>query len=133
MSDHDFLTGRFGICVHPIATNCFAVEVGLLTVYFSYRTPIGYRWKGKAKYLCENIWGETTEGHMGFIKSMSSNDIEEGVKRDDFKKNIETAFRQNFIVCAKDLLRYRFGVEEKEIETPEDKPSNSIRKDLENA
>ena len=126
MQDHEFLTGRFGICIHPIDTNCIAVEVGLLTVYFSYRTPIGYRWKGKAKHICENIWGENTEKHMKFIMQMGSNDIEKDIKRNDFETNLKTAFRQNFIICAKNLLKYRFGIEEAE------SPCN-IGKDLENA
>jgi hypothetical protein len=133
MQDHEFLTGRFGICVHPIATNCIAVEVGLLTVYFSYRTPIGYRWKGKAKHICENIWGETTEKHMDIIGAMGSRDTNKDIKRNDFETNLKAAFRQNFIVCANNLLRHRFGIEEKEVETSEAEPSDGIRKDLENA
>jgi len=122
--ERDFLEHRFGIYIHPINNNCLGVEIGDLTVYFSYRTPIAFKIKPKKKYICENIWGKTTEKHMAYIKAGQTNTIE--LKRDDFKEKLKTSFRQNFIVCARDLLKERFGLKTETIES-----SDGVRQNLE--
>lgn len=125
VKDYQFITGRFGICLHPIAKDCIGVEVGALTVYFSYRTPVAFKWAKRKKKICENIWGSVTGRHLKFIEG--SDRKSERMLRNDFEKELQAAFRQNFIICARNLIKERFGQEEAWHE-----PSDCIKGDMEN-
>lgn len=43
------------------------VEVGDMTVYFSYSTPVAFRAPGYGTMKSENVWSRTTGKHLGMI------------------------------------------------------------------
>jgi hypothetical protein len=49
--------------------HCLVVEVGPLTVWFSYRTPVAFQVDGHARVVHENDWGPTTGKHLNWIDS----------------------------------------------------------------
>lgn len=120
----DLDIGKFGIWIHPIGKNCIAIEIGKLTVYFSYRTPIAFRRKAGPKQVCENVWGDVTEKHMAFVEAGSQKNR---ICKHDFEKKFKTALSENFIVCANELLKDRLG-----IKTEEATPTKNTKGDLGN-
>jgi len=116
--------GKFGIWIHPISQNCIAVEIGKLTVYFSFRTPIAFRKKAQPRRVCENVWGEVTEKHMAFVEAGKSTDR---IKKYDFEKKLKKALSENFLVCANELLKDRLGLKSEKTAT-----TNNINGDLGN-
>jgi len=47
--------------------HCLRVDLGNVTVWYSYRTPIAFRVRGADTVIRENDWGPTTEKHMRWI------------------------------------------------------------------
>jgi hypothetical protein len=47
--------------------NTTVVDVGQLTVYFSYTTPIAFTHPSAGLVLSENCWGPTTGKHLNWI------------------------------------------------------------------
>lgn len=53
---------------HPTGRPNFTeVTLGELTVWFSYRTPVGYMVPGEGRVVRENEWGPTTGRHLNEI------------------------------------------------------------------
>lgn len=48
------------------------VDVGPLTVWFSYRTPVAFRAPGVGKVVRQNEWGPTTGKHLKWIDGETS-------------------------------------------------------------
>ena len=46
--------------------NCQAVQIGSLTLYFSYDTVVAYDYNGRL-VISENVWSTTTGKHLNFI------------------------------------------------------------------
>lgn len=60
---------------HPTdRPNFTEVTFGDLTVWFSYRTPVGFMFPGEGRVVRENDWGPTTGKHL--------NEIDRGRKAD---------------------------------------------------
>lgn len=72
--------------LHP---NFYQVELGGLTIYFSYDTPIAFSNNG-AIIASENIWSKTTAKHLGEISSKSSR-----VSHDVFTNKLREAINAN--------------------------------------
>jgi hypothetical protein len=43
------------------------VDVGPLTIWYSYRTPVAFRLDGHGKVVHRNDWGTTTGKHLNWI------------------------------------------------------------------
>lgn len=43
------------------------VEIGDVTLYFSYKTLVAFRAPGKGLVVSENVWGPTTGKHLNWI------------------------------------------------------------------
>jgi hypothetical protein len=55
---------------HPTdRPNFTEVQLGDVTIWFSYRTPIAFLAPGKGKVVRENEWGPTTGKHLGYVDS----------------------------------------------------------------
>ena len=67
-----------------------AVEIGNLTLYFSYDTVVAFNFKGQ-QYISENLWTRTTEKHLSRINSDKSRRI----KRDIFEKLLGEAINES--------------------------------------
>lgn len=46
--------------------NCMELTIGELVLWFSYKTVVGYRYKGR-RVVSENVWGSTTGKHLNWI------------------------------------------------------------------
>jgi len=51
-----------------IAPNFTSVEMGDVTIYFSYETAVGFHVAGKGYTVVENQWGPTTGKHLNKIE-----------------------------------------------------------------
>lgn len=47
--------------------HCLVVELGNLTVWFSYRTPVAFQVTGEKRVVRHNDWGPTTGKHLSWI------------------------------------------------------------------
>lgn len=66
-----------------IRPNFNELEMGTLTVYFSYETPIGFTDEFGNTVVRENDWGPTTGKHLNHI---DDGDKEGRVSGEDFQK-----------------------------------------------
>lgn len=48
-------------------SHTLAVEVGGITVWFSYETPIAFKVPGQPVIVSENLWGPTTAKHIRWV------------------------------------------------------------------
>lgn len=49
------------------------VEVGPVTVWFSYKTPVAFQVDGRERVVRENSWGPTTGKHLNWIDDGDKN------------------------------------------------------------
>ena len=56
----DYSSGNYG-------TNAMRVEVGPVTLYFSYQTLVAFNAPGFDSVVSENSWGSTTGKHLNWI------------------------------------------------------------------
>jgi len=61
------------------------VEIGNLTIWFSYQTPVAFQVGGHPRVISVNYWGSTTGGHINDIDP----DKSKRVKDDEFKARLE--------------------------------------------
>lgn len=108
------MAARYNIAISYIADNCVSVSVGKLTVYFSYMLPVAFRVKGKGLTVCQNAWGDETEKHLEFIELGKKMDFKERTEKDKFRQVLLAASDKNFIECAGDILKDKFGINIKE-------------------
>ena len=47
--------------------HCLRVDIGDLTIWFSYKTPIAFQVIGKLRIVRNNEWGPTTGKHLNVI------------------------------------------------------------------
>lgn len=55
------------ISINHQANNFTELALGDLTIWFSYRTPIGFMFPGEGRVVRVNEWGPTTGKHMNKI------------------------------------------------------------------
>ena len=61
------------------------VEVGPLTVWFSYTTPVAFRAPGTPTIVRQNEWGPTTGKHLKWIDGQSSKTGKDRVSGEQFQ------------------------------------------------
>ncbi len=54
-------------CDHTTDVNALCFNLGRLTVWFSYKTPIAFQVGGRGPVVCVNCWGPTTGKHLNAI------------------------------------------------------------------
>jgi hypothetical protein len=64
--------------------NLTRVDVGDLTLWFSYETPVAYLAPGEERQVSENVWSATTSRHL--------NDIDGGTKEAKARRVPHTLF-----------------------------------------
>ena len=60
------------------------VEVGPITVWFSYRTPVAFRAPGTPMIVRENEWGPTTGKHLKWLDGETSKTARNRVSGEKF-------------------------------------------------
>ncbi len=73
------------------APNFTSVEMGYLTIYFSYETAIGFHVAGKGYTAVENQWGPTTGKHLNRLQP----DRKKRVSLEAMNAQLEITFRDN--------------------------------------
>jgi len=72
------------------ANNAMRVEIGDMTLWFSYHTLIAFKMeRGKIK-VCENCWGSTTGKHLNYI---DGGDDKNRIRRDLFEQEVVEILR----------------------------------------
>lgn len=49
------------------AWHALRFDVGNLTIWFSYTTPVAFQVHGHDRVICENVWSPTTGKHLNWI------------------------------------------------------------------
>ena len=62
------------------------VEVGPLTVWFSYKTPVAFRAPGTPMIVHQNDWGKTTGKHLKWIDGHTSKTAKDRVSGEKFEQ-----------------------------------------------
>lgn len=65
-------------------SHCLAAEFGELTLYFSYKTIVGFHCPKTGYVVSENLWGPTTGKHINAINGRE----QERVSRDTFERQL---------------------------------------------
>ena len=47
--------------------NAFLIEIGSLTIWFSYSTPVAFQVGGEPRVISRNYWGNGTGAHLNLI------------------------------------------------------------------
>ena len=76
---------RVGTYYNKQANNTY-VEIGELTIYFSYKTPIAFYHYTTGIVVRENDWGPTTGKHLNSIEPEKANRLH----GDTFEKQLNT-------------------------------------------
>lgn len=63
--------------------HCICIEVGPVTVWFSYKTPVAFQLDGKPRVVRCNSWGPTTGKHLNAI---DDGDKRSRVSSEDFER-----------------------------------------------
>ena len=74
------------------------VEVGDMTVYFSYQTPVAFRAPGYGLMKSENVWSRTTGKHLRMIGSGNE------IPNPEWEKMYQKALSEN-VVPPRDAIR----------------------------
>lgn len=65
--------------------NQTTVEIGDVTLYFSYATCVGFHRNGHGYTICENVWSATAGKHIALINGAKS----ERTPYDEFSKRLD--------------------------------------------
>ena len=71
--------------------NSIRVDVGSLTLWFSYKTVIAFQNGWGETLVSENIWGSTTGKHLNWINPDHSVRLD----RDEFKTKLEEVLKEH--------------------------------------
>jgi hypothetical protein len=63
----------------------YEVTIGLIELYFSYETCVGFYAPGEGTVVSENVWSTTTGKHLNYWQS----DKTKRVKHDEFQTRLE--------------------------------------------
>jgi len=67
------------------------IDVGNLSLWFSYDTVIAFRTPNAGFFITENVWGPTTGKHLNWIDPNKARRL----KSDDFDERLEAALTKH--------------------------------------
>ena len=76
---------------HNYGVNCQYMDLGPLTLYFSYKTIVAFTHNG-VRTVCENCWGNTTGKHLNWL---DGRDHKNRLSRDEFNKKLDEVLLQH--------------------------------------
>lgn len=79
-----YSSGNYGV-------NAMRVDVGMLTLFFSYQTPVAFRTYNSGLVVRENEWGPTTGKHLNWLDSGRSNRI----SGEDFENKLQEVLKEH--------------------------------------
>ncbi len=68
--------------------NCMRVEIGYVTLWFSYQTIIAFYFPIVGKYVRQNEWGPTTGKHLNWIDGGDKKAKSERLTGKDFEQKL---------------------------------------------
>ena len=71
--------------------NSIRLDVGSLTLWFSYKTVIAFQPGWNETFVSENIWGNTTGKHLNWINPDHSIRLD----RDEFEAKLEEVLKEH--------------------------------------
>ena len=83
----EYKTSNYGV-------NCQYVEMGPVTLYYSYKTIVAFSYKG-VRTVCENCWGNTTGKHLNWL---DGRDHTNRVPRSEFTEKLEEVLQAHNLV-----------------------------------
>ena len=75
--------------IEQIKPNFTKINVGALTVWFSYETPIAFKVDGQPSVVLENIWSSTTGKHLNSIDGGTKTAKAERVSSVEFNRALD--------------------------------------------
>lgn len=75
--------------IEQIKPNFTKINVGALTVWFSYETPIAFKVDGQPRVVQENIWSATTGKHLNSIDGGSKEAKAKRVSSVEFNRALD--------------------------------------------
>ena len=75
--------------IEQIKPNFTKINVGALTVWFSYETPIAFKVDGHSRVVRENIWSTTTGKHLNAIDGGTKEATANRVSSDEFDRALD--------------------------------------------
>ncbi len=75
-------------CSNTTGENALAVQIGALTLYFSYETVIGFRSPEKGFVVSKNVWSRTTGKHLNAFS-----DKRDRIDNTEFQKLLEETLK----------------------------------------
>ena len=75
--------------IEQIEPNFTKFNVGALTLWFSYETPIAFKVDGQPRIVRENIWSTTTGKHLNAIDGGTKEAKAERVSSVEFNKALD--------------------------------------------
>ena len=76
------------IGIEQIRPNFTKINIGTITVWFSYDTPIAFRESGE-RVVRENIWSTTTGNHLNAIDGGTKEAKARRVSSDEFNRALD--------------------------------------------
>ena len=85
--------GNYGKYSHDkYGTHTLYTKIAGLTIYYSYLTPIAFRYEGKV-CCCENVFSRTTGKHLNWIVGSRETRRKYELSEKDFKEKLRKTYR----------------------------------------
>ena len=76
-------------------SNMAEVQIGELTLWFSYKTCVAFMAPGTGRKVSENYWGSTTGKH---INSIDGNNKKARLKSDEFEAELSSILKKYHLI-----------------------------------
>ena len=73
-----------------------AIQVGRLSLFFSYDTVVAFRSSGHMMVVCENVWSSTTGKHLNWLEQ----DKKARVSSEKFDVELKAVLKQHDLIEA---------------------------------
>lgn len=86
------------LSLNPIASNFNSVEVGSVTVWFSYKTAIAFSAPGLGTIVRQNEWSTTTDKHLNRVDGGGKDAKDARVDGETFNNWLSNVLKINALV-----------------------------------
>ena len=75
--------------------HCIRLQMGSLTLYFSYKTVVAFCDGNSEMQICENVWGPTTGKHLNWLDAGNK---KERIEQSEFKDKLQVVLDKHGLV-----------------------------------
>jgi hypothetical protein len=94
----------YGNIKHP--EYCLRVQIGSMSVYYTFRSPIAYRTPDEGLVVSEHDFGSATDSHLDIIKATGSFTT---LPRESFVEQLKKSFCKTILRLGQIIVTDRFG------------------------